>query len=92
MSMMVYNALGSIADKSDTRRVSGFTHVFLKFSLSIVGLGLLDLSRAACMQGIGGCLEACKLLSAMVYNALGSIAAKSDRKRVSGFTNLRVST
>ena len=38
--------------------------------------------------------EACKLLSMMVHDALGSIAAKSDSQRVtvSGLTNLRVAT
>ena len=59
----------------------------MKFSLSSVRLGLLDLSKAAACKGE----EACKLLSIMVYDALGSIAAQSDSQRVSGFTNLRVS-
>ena len=55
-------------------------------------LGVLDLMRVAAQQLASKGEEACKLLSMMVYVALGSITAKSDSQRVSCFTNLRVST
>ena len=47
-------------------------------------------SLVKCEVGVAWSLKG-KLLSTMVHDAQGSIAAKSDSQRVSGFTNLRVS-